>query len=446
MGRRFAAAALLSLGCLTVPAGKAMAMQFEPIDMTTGDVLMVGRGPIVRGDADRFTRALGTMAQGTLPLAALALDSPGGSVMEAKQMVTIIRDRRMTVVLPHNTQCASACFLLFAASPHRMAATDALVGVHSASVDGTETDSSLAVTTLMARDARDLGVPPAIVGKMVETTPGRVEWLLPADLLSMNVTLFEGDLTSALHQPPPTTTTAVLRPAAPDLGPAPVAPAPPPPPAPPPITPMGAPSGGTDRRGWDDWFASLSGAYRDGAASAWARFPEVRLTDCYGPDNLNRGDFTLGCTVAQQRLSRVAQLIRADADYAAGWNTAPVLVVTGNAPVEQEYLGVYFCASQVAQLNVKIFPRSGAERRRALIAFGPHGSGQNPPQGSFMAEGMIDTVGGAITVSPVKWVSQPPNVLWFGINGGSDDGGKTFIGRVTDNPTCTRFTLARRGK
>jgi hypothetical protein len=50
---------------------------------------------------------------------------------------------------------------MFAASPRRFAATDALVGVHGASQNGAETDSSLAVTTLMARDARDLApLPP----------------------------------------------------------------------------------------------------------------------------------------------------------------------------------------------------------------------------------------------------------------------------------------------
>jgi len=61
-----------------------------------------------------------------------------------------------------------------------MAASDALVGVHSANENQQETDVSLAVTTLMARDAAKDGIPPAIIGKMVETTPGRVEWLTGA--------------------------------------------------------------------------------------------------------------------------------------------------------------------------------------------------------------------------------------------------------------------------
>ena len=105
-------------------------------------------------------------------LLALALDSPGGQVSEGVQLADLIRTRKVPVVIPSNSQCVSACFLLLAASPHRMAASDALVGVHSANENQQETDTSLAVTTLMARDAAKNGIPPAIIGKMVETTPG----------------------------------------------------------------------------------------------------------------------------------------------------------------------------------------------------------------------------------------------------------------------------------
>ena len=443
MGRSFAAT-LPALCYLALSGSAACAMQFDPIQ-TNGEVVIVGRGPILHGDFDRFTKALATVAQSGHPLAALALDSAGGNVQEAKQMVTVIRDQHITVALPQHTQCASACFLLFAASPRRMASTDALVGVHSASIDGTETDTSLAVTTLMARDARDLGVPPAIVGKMVETTPGRVEWLTPADLASMNVTMFEGDLGPALH---PRTASASA--AAPDGR------------AAPPTQAAGFPASGfpaggfpaggpgasvalgrADRQSWDDWFVTLRGAYRDGAELARARFPATLAADCYGPGNVNRGDFTLGCTVAQQRLSRVARRIRDDPSYASGWNTEPARTAVADAPVEREYLGVYYCGTQIGRLTVKIFLKAGQEHRQALIAFGPRGSGTDVPSGSFMAEGTIDTSAGAITIAPVKWISQPPRVSWFGINGGSEDGGKTFNGRVTDNPTCTWFTLAR---
>jgi hypothetical protein len=39
-----------------------------------------------------------------------------------------------------------------------------------------------------------------VIGKMVDTTPGRVEWLDLADLALMNVTVYDGDLTVAVRE------------------------------------------------------------------------------------------------------------------------------------------------------------------------------------------------------------------------------------------------------
>ena len=136
----------------------------------------------------------------TRRMLALALDSPGGNLVEGEQLAKLIRARGLPVVIPSNSKCVSACFLLLAASPRRLAAADALVGVHSASEDGQETDTALAVTTLMARVAAEMGIPPAIIGKMVSTKAASVEWLTHADLASMDVTVFDGDTPAATRQ------------------------------------------------------------------------------------------------------------------------------------------------------------------------------------------------------------------------------------------------------
>ena len=184
------AAWLVCLLGLLLPVRPAHAMQFEQVQISSTEVILGGRGPIVKGDTARLEQALAAVPQAKR-LLALAVDSPGGLVTEGEQLAALIRSRKVPVVIPSNSQCVSACFLLLAASPHRMAASDALVGVHSANENQQETDISLAVTTLMARDAAKDGIPPAIIGKMVETTPGRVEWLTPADLTSMNVLVYD---------------------------------------------------------------------------------------------------------------------------------------------------------------------------------------------------------------------------------------------------------------
>ena len=51
----------------------------------------------------------------------------------------------------------------------------------------------------------------------------------------------------------------------------------------------------------------------------------------------------------------------------------------------------------------------------------------------------------AMALAPVQWVSQPAGYRWFGLTGRSDDGGRTFSGRVTDSSACNSFTFRRVG-
>ncbi|HEY4172191.1 MAG TPA: hypothetical protein VGM42_04125 [Rhodopila sp.] len=432
------AAGWMGLCMLVLPVGSASGMQFQPIAVSSTEVVVDGRGPIVAGDMDRLTRAVATVAPAGRALLALALDSGGGSVAEAKQMVGLIRSQRLTVMIPRDSQCASACFLLLAASPRRFAASDALIGVHSASQNGAETDTSLAVTTLMARDAAELGVPPLIIGKMVETTPGRVEWLEPSDLALMHVTVFEGDPLVALRQPDASQARRGVVPSVPNLPVSNV----PVPAVVPAVGSSGYAMGRDDRRTWETWLGGLRGAYREGAVFAQTQMFQAAPGLCYGPGNVNRGDFTLGCGVAMQKLAPLAARLRSSAEYATGWN-APGPSISASEAIDQEYQGVYFCARQVAHLTVKVFQRSDEGRRIALFVFGPNDNNRDIPGGSFMVEGLAELNGGKMTLSPVKWVLQPAGYSWFGLVGSSDDGGKTFSGQLTGSGTCTRFTLAR---
>jgi hypothetical protein len=102
-------------------------------------------------------------------------------------MATLIRAASVNVRVENGDICASACFLLFAAGVSRSAGKHSYIGVHSASISGTESASTLAVTTLIAREAADLGVPSSIIGKLVTTAPGEITWLDAGDLESMNV-------------------------------------------------------------------------------------------------------------------------------------------------------------------------------------------------------------------------------------------------------------------
>jgi len=109
------------------------------------------------------------------------------------------------------------------------------------------------------------------------------------------------------------------------------------------------------------------------------------------------------------------------------------------------YQGAYFCGQRAARVTLKVFPQSGEARRHAMFTFGPEPTSPDVPRGAFMVEGSIDLHGGMMSFAPVRWVSQPAGYTWLGLTGRSDDGGKTFSGRIVNNSACTIFTLKRIG-
>ena len=169
---------------------QAAAMNYRRLTTEDGQTLIEAAGPIGFGDGARFQNFLDWLPAGTRPVA-VSVDSPGGSVVEAADIAQAIQARGLPVAVIGSHTCASACFLLFAAAPSRMVGPNALVGVHSASEGGQETINSMAFTTVMAREAKALHVPPAIIGKMVTTSAEDMSWLSVPDLRGMDVTLVD---------------------------------------------------------------------------------------------------------------------------------------------------------------------------------------------------------------------------------------------------------------
>ncbi len=231
-----------------------MDVRLVPVPGEAGSAALLLQGRIVEGDAARLRRALAEGGFG-----ALVLNSPGGSVLEARDMARLIQGLRVPVVVPDRGVCASACFLLFAAGRDKVAEPGAMVGVHSASVSGgNETMDTLGVTTLMAREAARYGVPAAITGRMVTTAPGQMAWLTRADLESMGARIEATGAASGERVLP-----------------------------------------GSGEGGKSDWTRGFERGQRAGEDG-----------DCTPPDGIaNRADFRLGC--ASGRRARVARVAAA---------------------------------------------------------------------------------------------------------------------------------------
>lgn len=147
-------------------------------------------GEIVPGDADRFLQSVRQANDSGKFVANVRLDSPGGNLLEGVKIADAIRFGKTSTNLGRMAVCASACFLMFAAGSTKNAGYGAQVGVHGASGEnGEETVASGAATVSMAKIAKELGVPAAIIGRMVVTSPQDMVWLTPQELQSMGVTM-----------------------------------------------------------------------------------------------------------------------------------------------------------------------------------------------------------------------------------------------------------------
>ena len=133
--------------------------------------------------AIQSTNAAGRLVSG------VRLNSPGGSLAEGAKIADTIRYAKVATVVVNGATCASACFVAFAAGAEKYSSYSAAVGVHGASVDGQENDSSRSATVAMAKVVKELGVPSSIIGQMVVTPPSQMVWLQPAELQSMGVTM-----------------------------------------------------------------------------------------------------------------------------------------------------------------------------------------------------------------------------------------------------------------
>ena len=150
------------------------AMEFSILDDTSSSKIIVGLGEVVPGD-DRKLHEFVAALPGNATLLAIMLSSPGGNYVEGVNLATTVKNTGIKTAVAPNGLCASACFLMFAAGTDKIVFENARVGVHSASnASGLESTTSQAVTTLMARKAAELGVPPAIIGKMVTTPASQI--------------------------------------------------------------------------------------------------------------------------------------------------------------------------------------------------------------------------------------------------------------------------------
>ncbi len=174
----FRAAALLVGVLLAWSITPAAAMTFSTSVLADGKRFVLAKGQIAEGDAGRLRVALQSADRDSFGNKTLALDSSGGSVMEAFLMVEVMDRERVATVVPPGAACASACAqILFLSGIHRTVEAGGRLGLHSC-YDSRERTRSVVCNELIAQNAVARGTPyESIMAFMHLGAPTQMRWL-----------------------------------------------------------------------------------------------------------------------------------------------------------------------------------------------------------------------------------------------------------------------------
>src|ERR1700733_8615858 len=163
--RPISVAVLGLIGIISTGHG-ARAAELKSAVLKDGGIAISVSGELTEGDTDAFKAAVKSANDAGKLISSVRLNSSGGSLLEGVQLAEIVKFGKVATSVGQGAICASACFLIFAAGEAKFANYNAQVGVHGASdLSGRETEGSGAATVSMARIAKELGVPAAIIGR-----------------------------------------------------------------------------------------------------------------------------------------------------------------------------------------------------------------------------------------------------------------------------------------
>jgi hypothetical protein len=184
------AVAPAALAILVAIGAGASAATLSAAALKSGDIAIALDGDIADGDGEAVEALMKEMNDSGKLVAALRLDSPGGSLAESVKIAELVQRTKIAVVVGSRARCASACFLIFAAGTEKFVGYGAAIGVHGASDKyGRITPRAAAATVSMARMVREFGVPPGIVEKLIVTGPDEIVWLSIDELRSMGAVI-----------------------------------------------------------------------------------------------------------------------------------------------------------------------------------------------------------------------------------------------------------------
>jgi hypothetical protein len=156
-----------SIEMLSIIAGDA-GMPSYKVRVLPGGKYIEFRGGLRAGSARELERILAGAPQATV----LQIESPGGRIREAQEMMKLIRERELATYT--SEECESAATLLLMSGKQRVVAADAKVGFHSGTFPGMTLEQKDAADDLVRSIMRSAGVTTQFIDHVLATPPDQM--------------------------------------------------------------------------------------------------------------------------------------------------------------------------------------------------------------------------------------------------------------------------------
>jgi hypothetical protein len=179
----FLAYSFFLAGCLL--SGEACSADITKDDSFSEVDLYYLSGEIVADDGSKLKNLLIRTRNQDRP-GLLLLNSDGGSVVAAYELMQQIIENNLGTIVPQEASCYSSCFLLLASGNPRGAFATSHIGVHRISIKDAESNASKGFSVDMSEVYRSLGVPPKIRLAMLETPSKEMYILTSSDIRELS--------------------------------------------------------------------------------------------------------------------------------------------------------------------------------------------------------------------------------------------------------------------
>jgi uncharacterized protein YecT (DUF1311 family) len=119
--------------CFMPPSFFARSMDFHTVYNSQDKIrVIIGKGEIVDGDVERLRQTIPSADRDAIGNIALYLDSPGGSVKTAFEMVELMDKEEFSVMVGSNMVCLSACSsILYLSGRFHIVLGSGIIGFHT---------------------------------------------------------------------------------------------------------------------------------------------------------------------------------------------------------------------------------------------------------------------------------------------------------------------------